>query len=530
MREARNIAEYLVRARHVRPNLQIYNCLIAANTSPEQGSAFRVRCLLEEMENAGLQMDTGSCHAVLKVVAVHTDHLLRSDVLEYMKSRWFQLAGDGMHDVAAGLFREGRLEEGIIMLDRMKADTVKIEPWLLDMAVYALCEAEELDEAHRLMRSRYDAGEPFISRTLWAYLLDTASSARHHGATHLAWTAQVNPSYLNPSSGTCFDVLVTACQAGDAVFATEVFSHLAKSGTPFQRIHYELLISAYMSTLNPDLRRALSILTIMPLENIHPTTNTTRALYQHLKNQPRQLYDALEILTDLHSQGRPIPIAVLNLLLECHVEHSDLTEALKLYKILHTFAPTEPKPGSGPRHTFANIDTFNLLLRGCRRASPPDAAQASFLVSELLELRIRPTALTYDRLILVFVAAGRHALSLATAASKRNDPETVRQHSRTASHHLHFAHRHLMDMLSPPLNWYPRFGTLIDLAKNLALCGEAGCWDVLQLCEEQGSSGALEGWTPGREKWQRERVERAWEEAMARREEFGDREVVGEMA
>lgn len=59
--------EYLVKERQEQPNLRLYNALILANVSPEEGSAARVDALLEEMRDEGLEPDSGVCHCVLKV-------------------------------------------------------------------------------------------------------------------------------------------------------------------------------------------------------------------------------------------------------------------------------------------------------------------------------------------------------------------------------------------------------------------------------------------------------------------------------
>ncbi|EMC96834.1 hypothetical protein BAUCODRAFT_47033, partial [Baudoinia panamericana UAMH 10762] len=382
----------------------LYSALILSNVDASEGAAWRVTEYLEEMREAGLQPDVGICHAALKVLSVHPDHLLRADVLEYMRARWLSLSEEGAHDVAAGLLRESLFEQAMQRIDGMQRSGIHVQPWLLDMTVHVLCMAGEIEEAYRVMRQRHEAGEPVLSKNVWYALLDAGSSYRHAASTALVWNTQVNSGYINPSSGICLNVLTTASRAGDAILATDVFTHLSKRGTAFTTIHYQLLIDCYLAASPPDLTRALSILSIMELEKgASPTPDVTRSLYVYLRENPELVKEAFKILRDLHEQGRKIPIAALNLLIECYAQQHNLTESLNVYKLIHTFLPAE---GGGTRKTLANVDTFNLLLRSCRLADPPDENLASFLVSELLALRIRPTALTYDRLILVFVQAG----------------------------------------------------------------------------------------------------------------------------
>ncbi|KAK3698942.1 hypothetical protein LTR37_016729 [Vermiconidia calcicola] len=494
----RYIAEMLVKERKEKPSLPLYNTLILSNIGYEQGAAWRVAELLDDLEKDGLQPDIGTCHAALKVLSVHVDHLLRNDILHYMSRRWYQLSEDGAHDVAAGLLREGLFEQGVERLDVMRREGMRIQGWLLDMAVYILCEASEISEAYRIMRHRVDTGELNLSRGLWLFFLDKASDARHHAATTLAWNAQVNQNFINPSSGICLNVLATASQAADAVMATDVFTNLSRRGTTFKPIHYELLINTYLSQDEPDIQRALSILTIMALEKLEPTPAETRSLYMYMRDIPGLLPQALSVLHELHEQGRRIPIAALNLLIECYVDQSNLADALKLYKQIHTFVPIS----EGAKKTFANIETFNLLLKGCRRVDPPDEHQASFLVSELLALRIKPTALTYDRLILLFVQAGLSSIQRATDAE---DSASRTKLQARGTELLDWSFRHFADMR--PLGWLPRFGTLEKLSVALAEVGDAHSWDVLQVAEDNADS--IDGWVMKGGAVRRS-VEKAW--------------------
>jgi hypothetical protein len=498
--KTRQLVEFLVRERREKPSVEHYNALILSNLSADPGTAWRVHDLLSEMQQAGLQLDAATCHAVLKVLAVHPDHLLRTDILDYMRSKWMGVNETGEHDIAAGLLREGLFEQALERLDGMETQHMRVQGWLLDMFVYMLCEAGEVGEASRIMHGRHLGGELNISRQLWHYFLDKASEADHLDGTLLAWKSQVNLGYLNPSSGVCLNVLTAASRAGDAYLATAVFTHLSKRNEPFNPLHYQLLIDAYLAASPPDLSRALNIITLMPFEKIQPTNWHTRSLFRLIKNSPELTHEALGHLRALHEQDRNIPIAAFNVLIESWIDQRNLPEALKIYKQIHTFAPQDGKP----RVTFANIETFNLLLRGCRTNNPPDEAQASFLVAELLALRILPTALTYDRLILVFIAAAQKHLE--TAAKSTIEPDGEKSVAR-AKILLDWSTRHFMDM--QPLQWMPRFGTLEKLSTLLAKVRDTRCWDVLQIAEEVGEK-RVEGWRE-KGKWAWKNAEDAWE-------------------
>ena len=67
----------LVKERGEKPNLRLYDALLLANTDPEHGSPQEVAELLEEMANDGLNPDSATYHAVLRVRSM----VARSEVL-----------------------------------------------------------------------------------------------------------------------------------------------------------------------------------------------------------------------------------------------------------------------------------------------------------------------------------------------------------------------------------------------------------------------------------------------------------------
>jgi pentatricopeptide repeat protein len=469
--ETRWLVEHLIRVRGQAPTIEMYNALILSNTDPQFGAAWRVIDLLGEMRTMGFTPDVHTCHAVLKVTSIHLDHLLRSDFLEYMRSKWIPLSAEGAHDVAAGLFREAQFEKGLERISMMRSEGMNIEGWLLDLANYMLCDAGEIVEAYKLGRSREDSLQNPVSKNVWYALLDHGSQARHHASAAWLWSTQVSPGYINPSSGMCLNVLATASKVGDATLGTDVFAHLGKQGTPFQRTHFELLATTYLAASPPDLRRALHVLTIMSNETFEPTSAETRSLYLYLKDKPAVLEEVMQIIDSLHQQGRNIPIAIFNVVIECYVAQNDLDSAMKVYKLIHTFTPI----GGGIQKCAANIETFNILLKGCRTSKPPNAKQAVFIVSELLSLRVKPTSLTFDRLILVLVESALNMRQSGDLSAKDGQGSQSKDL-------LDWSYRHFTDMQTQ--KWVPRFGTVEKLATELARVGDARCWDVVQHAED----------------------------------------------
>ena len=323
-----------------------------------------------------------------------------------MRHNWFTLSSDGWHDYAAGLIRDRQIEMALETLEYMEAENIKVDHWLYDTAIYALCDIQEFDEALQLMRHRASNGELSISPTLWLYILDTASRALHHPTTLYAWRKRVETSYLNPPSGVCINVLNTAARHGDYRLATDVFRVLGNRSEVLELYHYESLLEAYVGS--GDLNSALSVLTIMTSSGVPPVEASTRSILLHLRQSPDLPSKALSIVRDLHASDRPIPVPALNVIIEAYIHHDALPLALETYQSLHTFCP------AGPTTT-----TFNILFRGCTQAARKDLAM--FLAAEMVALKLKPDALIYDQLVLVCLSAEANGNGDAVT---HHDPDT----------------------------------------------------------------------------------------------------------
>jgi pentatricopeptide repeat protein len=138
--------------------------------------------------------------------------------------------------------------------------------------------------------------------------------------------------------------------------------------------------------------------------DLEPTQASTRPIHEsflrynpylekHVRVQTK-VQDAFSALQELHTQGRDIPIAAMNLIIE---NSSSGPDALHIYKSIPTLCSTNP-----------NLHTFNFLFRALRskKSAPPDRSALMFLVAEMKALAIAPDMITYDRILLVCAQHG----------------------------------------------------------------------------------------------------------------------------
>lgn len=195
------LCRVLIRDRGEALNKDMYTAMLHSCVSPINGSTGKLRKILEEMGfwteddafsviETKFELDARACECILEVLAVHPDYLLRAEILEYMKFRWFPLSERAQNFVVAGMLRERHFEHALELLDDMVKKNVRVESWLFDKAMWMLLEFGEVDEAfyvlglkEEVQRSKGNAtGSVQVSEGLWTALLDAA--AKHQTVYH----------------------------------------------------------------------------------------------------------------------------------------------------------------------------------------------------------------------------------------------------------------------------------------------------------------------------------------------------------
>ncbi|KAH5701838.1 hypothetical protein HBI44_036910 [Parastagonospora nodorum] len=405
--EVFNICRVLVKDRDELPNKEMYNAILHSFASDSNGTAGKVRKVLDEMGfwaeedsingQTKIELDARGCECVLEALAVHPDYLLRTEILEYMKTRWFPLTPRGENYVVAGMLRERNFEQALEMLEGMANRQIKIENWLFHKAMWILLEHGEVEEAFYVLnlkdsvqRQSQGLQSPRLSSALWLALLDAASRQQLYDASKMVWTTQVQPGYLKPGTGACFSVLAVAARHGDVPLATDVFRLLTERGTILTTHHYELLVKTYLNA--DDLSAALSVILIMADTNIKVDAGTCHPLLWYLrqekKDESSRPLRAFKILQDFEASGRKVPTAAINACIQASLVLERFEEGIEIYKALHTVC-----------HAGPDTQTFNILFQGCHKYVRKKLAM--FLANEMIELGLKPDRLTYDRLICV---------------------------------------------------------------------------------------------------------------------------------
>ncbi|KAH7385497.1 hypothetical protein DE146DRAFT_208839 [Phaeosphaeria sp. MPI-PUGE-AT-0046c] len=411
--EVLNICRILVKDRGEPPNKQMYNGIIHSFVSASNGTAGKLRKVLEEMgfwadvkDDYGgqykIDLDARGCECALEVLAVHPDYLLRAEILDYMKLRWLPLTDRGRSFVVAGMLRERNFEHALETLEAMVNQDARVEPWLFDHAMWTLLEFGETEEAFHVLalkdgtkRRQNGTGSAKLSSALWGALLDAAARQQLYEPVSMVWNIQVQPGYLKPGTGACLSVLALAARYGDVHLATDVFRVLTARETIFTTHHYELLIQTHLNA--NDLSAALSVISIMADTKLKVDAGTCNPLFVYLRREkagePSRPMAAFYILQDFEASGRKVPTAAINACMQASIALKRFEEAIEIYKALHTVS-----------HSGPNTQTFNTLFQGCHQNNRKELAM--FFANEMIQLQLKPDRLTYDRLISVSLESG----------------------------------------------------------------------------------------------------------------------------
>ncbi|KAK8172682.1 hypothetical protein BKA80DRAFT_340321 [Phyllosticta citrichinensis] len=416
-----------------------YSAAILINCDAKLGSAGAVASLLKEIAQIGLEPNSEICHNVLKVLAVHPDYLLREAILEYMRQKWITIKEEGRHDVVVGSLRDRQFEMALEQIESMAADGIELQPWLYNMAIHMLCDAEEADEAFRIVRERVDSGNDAVSKMVYYRLLDLASDVQNHEVTSYIWTRQVSQGYLIPSAGMCDNVLATAARHGDAELASDVFRLIGDRKQILTQYQYEMLVDTYVQAR--DIEKAASVLCIMHENGFAADEYSTRRLFRWARVEIDRSMSLFRTLRRLVRDDRKVPLALVHVAMEASLYQKDVELAIEQYKALNSVCPGGPA-----------TETFNLLLRHLHGRKD----LAMYLVAEMVERGIKADHLTHDRLLLICLVEDDYEDAFVQYLEMRKR------------------------------GFSPRGGTFGAMAKRCAAAGDERAWQVLSMMADCG--------------------------------------------
>ncbi|KAJ5758612.1 hypothetical protein N7520_005768 [Penicillium odoratum] len=346
------------------------------------------------MEVNGIKADSKTLHAALKVLAVHPDYLLRQDVIRMLRDRWLALSPEGWHFVVAGLLREHQFELALDQMSAMERKGIRIDNWLHSMAVYQLCDFNELDEVYALMQARVEQNRE-MTPALWSHVLCAATQGLHYDMTRFIWRRMVDLGYLKPAPNVHIDALIIASNAGDIDLALSVFRSCDKLGIPLDAEDYQRVIDIYLRL--GYLAASFKVFCTMHDFGVVPAERSTESLVSHMIEHKTDPREAWQMLKRLKNEKQKVPITCVHVIAKlcerrAHDDPSVVEDAIGFYKEIYSLCPEG-----------ADVYVYNTLMQMCRNAQNRESGL--FLVKEMASFGVVPNATTFEALILMCLDA-----------------------------------------------------------------------------------------------------------------------------
>ncbi|CAB5368736.1 unnamed protein product [Rhizophagus irregularis] len=198
---------------------------------------------------------------------------------------------------------------------------------------------------------------------------------------------------LNLDEGVCIDILYFAGSHGKPDLVVQVIEYLMDvRRLKLEKFHFSPLTRAYVNA--GDIKNAMESLNIMRQAGFQVgffDTSST-GLYSLIRKDKRTIDNAYYCLEELHKEGKIVDVSALNVVIAAcsnigYKRNVDMIRALETYKAAE-------KLGVQP-----NVETFSSILLVCLSAKRKDLADQ--LWKEMLELKIVPSSLAYNRMIAI---------------------------------------------------------------------------------------------------------------------------------
>ncbi|KAL4073938.1 hypothetical protein J3A83DRAFT_4091558, partial [Scleroderma citrinum] len=366
----------------VEPDLIIYNSLLACIA--EEGLPLEAWAVVDDMLAMGISPDRQSYHHIL--------HALRWSPLEATWETLNRMAEQGIppnEQTYALIVKRITATESIELALQFMHEMAK-RGFTPDLT--ATQDVIKLAADLHLPRLAIDLAQNFEAHSVrridgetWVACLISSAELLYADGVQKCWEKCIHELTLTPDEGACIAVLHTCARHGLADLATDAIRVLRSIGVEWHEHHFAPLLEAFASA--GKVKEAFGTLHLLRNNGIVPRPETVQPISDLLKSDVDTIDGIWKVLDELRDEGHTIDAAAINAIIDASIALGDLQRAIGAYKTFQDY-------GSKP-----DIETFNLLLRGCIGASHRELGDK--LLLDLKQAGIRPNALTYERIIIL---------------------------------------------------------------------------------------------------------------------------------
>ncbi|GAB5592758.1 hypothetical protein Unana1_07658 [Umbelopsis nana] len=223
------------------------------------------------------------------------------------------------------------------------------------------------------------------SQNIYLQVLRAAALAEELKIAGYCWEKAVKEYDLIPDHGTLTYLLHLAAKFGSPKLGTQVLETMGNSDMQYAEHHLASLLQAF--AMSGDLKGAFSMLQIIDSEGISTRKETALPIVHQLGTSVSAIEKAIQILKDLHAEGKDIHIAGFNGVLYAAAR----AKQIDMVKYAFSLAPLFK--------VKVNVDTYNCLLDASIYATDWDYGNEIW--SLMKAAKIKPNSTSYSKMVVL---------------------------------------------------------------------------------------------------------------------------------
>jgi hypothetical protein len=227
---------YLIVQRQLQPTAVHYEAAVVANCDPMHGSAEYAQTLAENARASGLQAASLLDTALLQVLAVHPNQVMREALLKQVRQQWVEVPETARFWNVASLLREGQTEIAQLELKTLQAQNVEVPDWVWLLLAHEHCSRHDFEALICLLHDFHDQ-RVRLPRQTASHILTEAANYGHKPTVHWIWMRHVQPGFVRPDKACCDTVAQLAAKEKDFTLerrALALKAQIAVQGHPLQ--------------------------------------------------------------------------------------------------------------------------------------------------------------------------------------------------------------------------------------------------------------------------------------------------------
>ncbi|KAG2176883.1 hypothetical protein INT43_007537 [Umbelopsis isabellina] len=342
--------------------------------------------LLDQMEISHYTPDNNMIRRILQVGVPDGDVFFHAQVLHRVQKSKEIMTAPIYNTLIQCMYNNLELERIMDTLVEMKKNHITPERPSFESAIRLALRLEDAPTALSIVEEM----EKFNmidneNQNLYLQILRCAAIAEQVDITNYCWEKGVQHLKLSPDNGTLSYILLLSAKLGSPKLGSQVLEQMLESGMQCYEQHLANLLQAF--AMSGDLKGAFSMLQIMDSEGILTRKETAMPILYQLGSNVASIERAIQILRDLHSEGKGVHVAGFNSVLYAAAKTKQLDLVKDTFKLVSQIG------------VKANVDTFNCLLDAGIFCNDWEYGRQAW--TSMKSAKLKPNSTSYSKMVVL---------------------------------------------------------------------------------------------------------------------------------